>query len=279
MMVKMTGIAWSAVKIALAVYIGLSILLYFMQSKYVFYPRRKLMRTPVDEGLYCENVLCTTQDGETVAGWYVPGAGYKSTGKAVMLCHGNAENMGDRVETILTFQRMGYDTLVFDYRGYGSSTGRPTEEGTYLDALAAWNYLKGEKSIPADRIVVYGCSLGGAVATWLAAQVHPGVLVLESTFTSAPDMARRIYPYLPVKLICRFQYNSLSLINKVRCPVFIAHSPQDEMIPWEHGRALFDKAREPKKMFSMSGGHNDGGLDADSEYQRELKAFLAEHVK
>jgi fermentation-respiration switch protein FrsA (DUF1100 family) len=164
-----------------------------------------------------------------------------------------------------------------EYRGYGKSSGKPTEKGTYADAMAAWTYLTETRGTSADSIVVYGRSLGGAVAAWLAAQVRPAALAIDSTFTSAPDMAKRMFAYLP-RFICRFRYDTRAQLGNVACPVFVAHSRQDEMIPFEHGRLLFDAAPEPKTFLELNGGHNAGGLENSDSYQRALHAFVQRHV-
>lgn len=269
---------WSVIKIVVLVYVCLSLYLYWKQSRYVFYPRRKIFYWPSDFGMNFEHVVFTTQDGETLAGWFVPADGIKGTGRILVFCHGNGGNIGDRVRAIESFGNLGLDVLIFDYRGYGNSTGKPSEQGTYMDALAVWNHLK-TRMVPQEKIVVYGESLGGAVAVWLAEQVRPGALVVESCFTSAADLARKMFPLLPVKLICRFKYDSLSMIGNVRCPVLVAHSSEDEMIPFGHGKRLYEKAPEPKKFVEMKGQHNDGGIIINEGYQKALKEFLEEHLK
>jgi len=274
----MADIVWPIIRIAAAVYIGLSLLLYFRQTKYVYFPSRKVIDNPGDIGLHFEDVLLKTQDGETISCWYVPAGSYQGSGKVVIFSHGNAGNIGDRLGTIEVFNKMGYDVMIYDYRGYGASTGVPSEKGTYWDALTVWNYVKGEKGIPPEKIVLFGRSLGGAISAWLAEQVDPGALVVESSFTSAAAMARKMFPYLPVNLICRFDYNSEERLKNVTCPVVIASSVDDEMIPFKHGEKLFAAAREPKMFVEMRGGHNAGGLDIDASYQSRLAEFLAEHI-
>lgn len=274
----MAEIIWPVVRIAVAVYIGLSLLLYFRQTRYVYYPSRKVVDNPGDIDLYFEDVLLQTQDGETISCWYIPAGGYEGSGKVILFSHGNAGNIGDRLGTIQVFNRMGYDVMIYDYRGYGASTGTPSEQGTYWDALTAWNYVKGDKGIPPEKIVLFGRSLGGAVAAWLAEQGKPGALILESTFRSAPEMARKMFPYLAVNLICKYDYNTGERLANITCPVLIAHSTDDEMIPFKHGRELYKLAGEPKVFVEMRGGHNAGGLDIDSSYQQTLREFLAEHI-
>jgi hypothetical protein len=274
----MSDIVWPIIRIAVAVYIGMSLLVYFRQAKYVYYPSRKIIDNPGDIGLHFEDVLLKTQDGETISCWYVPAGGYTGSGRVVIFSHGNAGNIGDCLGTIEVFNKMGYDLMIYDYRGYGASTGTPTEEGTYWDALTVWNYVKGDKGVPPEKIVLFGRSLGGAVSAWLAEQVDPAALIIESSFTSAAAMAGKMFPYLPVGLICKFDYNTEERLRNVTCPVVIASSIDDEMIPFSHGQKLFEAASEPKMFVEMRGGHNSGGLDIDSAYQSRLAEFLAEHL-
>jgi len=275
-------LALSILRIVLAVYVGLCLLLLFRQSSYVYYPDRQVGLTPAYFRIPFEDVRIETGDGETLAGWYVEAADGAAEPCAnsltVMLCHGNGGDIGDRLMTVQTFRDMGLNVLLFDYRGYGDSTGRPSEQGTYTDAMAVWEYLTRERGARPDRIVIFGRSLGSAVGTWLAKRVEPAALVLESAFTSAPDMAGRMFPYLPVRLLCRFRYDTIGVIGEVGCPVLVIHSPGDEMVPFEHGKRLFDAAQEPKQMIETRGGHNDGGVEADALFLRAFKSFLAKHA-
>jgi fermentation-respiration switch protein FrsA (DUF1100 family) len=224
-----------------------------------------------------EGVELRTEDGETIAAWFVPAPGGLPRG-TVLFCHGNAGNIGDRIGSIATFHNLKMDVLIFDYRGYGQSTGKPSEKGTYRDAMAAWSYLTEERGLRPGQIAVFGRSLGGGVASWLAARTQPGALVLESAFTSAGDMATKMFPLLPGKLVCRFRYDSLAQLKEIRAPVLIAHSRDDTMIPIKYGRRLFEAAREPKRFVEMAGDHNAGGLDVDPEYQRVFREFMDQHL-
>ena len=208
----------------------------------------------------------------------LPVAAEGLAGKTVLFCHGNGGNLSDRLDTIVVFHHWRMNVFIFDYRGYGNSTGQPTEEGTYLDARAAWDYLTGARGIPADRIALYGRSLGAAVASHLAVDVHPPVLIMESTFTSAAEMAAVMFPWLPGRLVCRFRYDNMARIGRVRCPVLIAHGKGDRMIPYAQGRRLYEAASRPKTFVELGGDHNSGGLGIEPAYQREAKAFLLRHL-
>jgi pimeloyl-ACP methyl ester carboxylesterase len=192
----------------------------------------------------------------------------------VLFLHGNAGNISHRLDSVQMFHRLGYSTLIFDYRGYGNSAGAPSEEGTYRDAEAAWGYLTGQQHIPACRIVLFGESLGGAVAAWLAARQKPGALVIASGFTSVPDLGQHIYPYLPVRWLARIHYDTRVYLRAVAVPVLVAHSPDDDMIPYEHGRVLFTTAKPPKQFLELAGGHNDGFIFMREVWVKVLGDFL-----
>jgi fermentation-respiration switch protein FrsA (DUF1100 family) len=280
----MTELMWSILRIVVASYIGVALIVILRQSSYVYYPDKQVIITPAYFKIGFEEVTLTTADKETIAAWYVPapsevpGSAQGLRGLTLLFCHGNAGDIGDRIDSIKTFHEMGLNTFIFDYRGYGDSTGKPTEQGTYLDAMAAWEYLTKTRSVAPRDIIVFGRSLGGGVASQLAEKVHPGALVLESSFTSAQDMAFKMFPYLPIRLFCRFKYNSIDRVGKADCPVLIANSADDRTIPFEHGQRLYDACLEPKCFVEMSGDHNVGSLDADKEYQQTFVEFLGTHL-
>ncbi len=260
-------------------FVTTSVYVALAQSKYVYYPDRHLAATPAASGLVFEDVSVTTEDGETISGWFVPRVtDGKHAEYTVLFCHGNAGDMGDRVGSIQTFHRLGFNTLIFDYRGYGKSTGKPTEEGTYKDVLACWDYLVDERGIRPANIIMFGRSLGGAVACWMAARGNPGALVLESAFASAPAMAALMFPFLPTSLFCRFKYDNETTIATVQCPTVVAHSRSDRTCPFSQSQRVFSAANEPKLFVEMQGGHNDGGLDSNPQYQAQLVEFLKEHL-
>jgi len=263
--------------IALVVaYVVIVLLVYFGQSRLVYFPEKQLGNTPSAVGLDYSSVNISTSDGETLHGWWMPVPDAKGT---VLFFHGNAGNISHRINYLTMFKRLGYDTLLFDYRGYGQSSGTPSESGTYLDAQAAWHYLTATKEIAPERIVLFGESLGGAVAAWLAAREKPGLLVLASTFTSVPELAGEIYPFLPVRWISRFAYNTMASLQSVSCPVFIAHSPQDDIVPFHHGEQLFQTALEPKQFLPLEGGHNTGFIFMQPAWKKTLGAFMDEHLR
>jgi hypothetical protein len=268
---------WQILGILAAAYAGLGLALFALQSGMVYYPEigREVVATPRQAGLDYEDVRLVTADGVALHGWFVPRSQARGT---VLFLHGNAGNISHRLDSLQMFHRLGYSTLIIDYRGYGNSGGKPSEQGTYRDAEAAWRYLTETRRIPADTIVLFGESLGGAVAAWLASQHRPGALVIASGFTSVPDLAVKFYPYLPVRWLSRFDYGTRAYLRTVEAPVFIAHSPEDEIVPYQHGRALYDAAKEPKQFLELSGGHNEGFIFVRDSWARALGEFLDEHV-
>jgi len=192
-----------------------------LQARLIYFPSSEYHSTPRDVGLSYERVDLKSTDGELIAAWYVPKPGAKGS---VLFCHGNAGNIADRLATIQAMHQLGYNILVFDYRGYGESTGRPTEAGTYLDAEAAWTHLVNDRHEKPARIAVFGESLGGAVAIELALRHPPGAVVVQATFTSLIDIGRLHYPLLPVGWILRYRYESINKIGQVAAPKLFIHA-------------------------------------------------------
>lgn len=267
---------WSAIQIGLLVYLGLLALVYFMQDSLVFQPAfdREFRATPASIGLPFERLAVTTADKETLDGWHLPaGPGSPARG-LVILFHGNAGNISHRLDYLRMFHDLGFAALIIDYRGYGRSSGKASEEGSYLDADAAWCHATEVLGYPAERVVLYGESLGGAVATQLAAARKPGALVLASTFTSVPELGTEIYPWLPIRLLARIRYDSRERLTHVRSPVMVIHSRQDDIIPFAHGEHLFAAAREPKRFLEIAGGHNESFVFGREAWVRQFDYFL-----
>jgi pimeloyl-ACP methyl ester carboxylesterase len=252
-------------------------LVFVFQSRLVYYPQigREMTVTPQAYGLAYETVEVLTEDGERLHAWWVPAERPRG---AVLLFHGNAGNISHRVEYLPVFHRLGYSTFLVDYRGYGRSTGSPSEAGTYRDALAAWRHLTGTLGVAPGDVVLFGESLGGAVASWLAARHPPRALVLASTFTSATDLGAEIYWFLPVRLISRIGYDNLANLKSIRVPVLIAHSRDDEIVPFSHGERLYAAAHAPKQFLEMRGGHNSAFVFAREAWVNTLAEFLARHA-
>lgn len=258
-------------------YVALAALLFIFQSRFIYFPEmgREDRATPAQLQLPFEEVRIATPDGEVLHGWFVPAPQARAT---VLFLHGNAGSIAHRLDWLPMFQRLRLSALLIDYRGYGASTGRPTEAGTYTDAEAAWRHLTEDRRIPPGRIVIFGESLGGAVAAHLAARVNPAALVLHSAFTSAPDLAADLYPFLPVRLLIRFAYDTLGAVRVSHCPLLVAHSPQDEIVPAAHGRRLYEAATGQKQWTELAGSHNDGFLFMRPEWVQQFDAFLQRHL-
>ena len=246
---------------------------YFTQGSLVYFPNvaRDHIATPAASGLAYEEVSIKTDDGETLHAWWVPAADPRGV---ALVFHGNAGNISHRVDYARMFHSLGYGTLLVDYRGYGKSTGAPSEEGTYRDALASWRWLMDVRAVRPDEIVVFGESLGGAVACWMAAREKPRALVLASTFTSIPDLGAEVYRFLPVRLLSRFKYDTRECLEKITAPVLIVHSPRDDIIPYAHGERLYAAANEPKRFLEIAGGPNDGFIHTRAEWVQALGEFL-----
>jgi fermentation-respiration switch protein FrsA (DUF1100 family) len=267
---------WSVLQIALLVYLGLTVLIYFNQASLVFLPEvdRDFRASPADIGLEFTALKLTTADGETLDGWFVPANAKHVTRGLVIFFHGNAGNIGHRLDYLRMFHDLEFATLIADYRGYGRSSGTPSEEGTYLDADAAWRHATQTLGFPARKIVIFGESLGGGVASHLAAGNRPGALVLASTFTSVPDLGAELYPFLPIRMLARVHYETLALLPQLACPVLVIHSRNDDTIPFAHGRRLFEAAHPPKQFLEIEGGHNDGFVFSRKDWINRLDGFL-----
>ncbi len=272
---KLLRMIWSIVSIVVCIYIGLLVIIFVFQSNFIYFPQKEIFETPDMAGLPYETISFAAADGVKLSGWFIPAE--KPRG-VILFCHGNAGNITHRLASILVFHRLGLSTFIFDYRGYGASEGKPSEKGTYLDAEAAWRYLTEEGHLPPTGIILFGRSLGGAIATRLAQDRTPKALIVESTFTSVPDIAANIYPFLPVRLLTRFDYNAREHIRKVNCPVLIIHSTGDDIIPFAHGRRLFEAAKEPKQFLEIAGTHNDGFITSGASYEEGLDAFISGHL-
>ncbi|MBC7944434.1 MAG: alpha/beta hydrolase [Burkholderiales bacterium] len=266
------------VTIIAGAYVALVLLLYWFQARLVYYPQigRELVATPASVGLGYEELAIPTADGKALHAWYVPAHDARGV---VLFVHGNAGNISHRLVAFGIFNEVGLDTLIFDYRGYGKSPGRPSERSTYEDAQAAWDYLTMVRGIAPGRIVIFGESLGGAIAAWLAARVEAGALVLTCTFTSMPELAGSLYPVFPSKLLSRFDYGTEESLASVHSPVLVAHAPDDRIVPFAHGRQLFDAARSPKQFLELTGAHGDAFRLNRERWVRTLGQFLDQYLQ
>lgn len=267
---------WKFLLIGLAVYALLVAMIYVRQESMIFFPDmpgRQLIATPGQIGLAFEDINFTTDDAVKLHGWFISAEEPLGT---LLFFHGNAGNISHRLESIEIFNSLGLNVFIIDYRGYGKSEGKISENGTYRDADAAWRYLTEDRGVNADTIIIFGRSLGSAIATWLASQRDAAGLIIESGFSSVPSMAQRLYPFLPVRLLSSFDYDTESNVSNVNSPVLVIHSKTDEIIPYEEGRRVFDSAPPDRRSFlDINGGHNDGFLLSRETYVKGLENFLS----
>ncbi|HJP45522.1 MAG TPA: alpha/beta hydrolase [Arenicellales bacterium] len=258
-------------------YGALAIFLYFYQPRLLYLPglpTRELVATPKQIGLEYQEIRITTQDDVALSGWFLPHQQPRAT---LLFLHGNAGNISHRLESLDIFHHLGLAVLIIDYRGYGQSSGRPSEEGTYQDAAAALRYL-GQRGVPPDRVVVFGRSLGAPIAAWLASREPVAALIVESAFASAPQIAAKLYPWLPVRWLTRFRYDTAGYAAKTSSPVLVIHSLEDDIIPFEQGRIVYDSLKGESEFLELTGGHNDGFLVSGARYTNGIDRFLTAHV-
>jgi fermentation-respiration switch protein FrsA (DUF1100 family) len=234
-------------------------------------PSRRVDVTPQQVGLSFESVELKTEDGVKLHGWFIPHATPRAT---LLFFHGNAGNISHRLDSLVLFNKLRLAVFIIDYRGYGNSEGKLSEDGIYQDAQAAWRYLTETRGIPGTKILLFGRSLGGAVAAYVAAHNDAMGVVLESTFTSVPDIAADLYPWLPVRWLSRYHYNTLERMAAIDSPVMIVHSRHDEIIPFRHARKLFERANEPKRFLELSGDHNYGFMQELDRYREHWDDFI-----
>jgi fermentation-respiration switch protein FrsA (DUF1100 family) len=267
---------WIIPAAIVTLYVGIMVVMYFLQPGLVYFPSRNVDFSPENMGLEYEDIILKTGDGIEIHGWFIPANDSRAT---LLFCHGNGGNISHRLESIMQFHKLGLSVFIFDYHGYGRSGGRPGEQETYLDTEEAWRYLIETRGIDPESVIIFGRSLGGAVATWLATQHKPKALIIESSFLSIPDIAAHHYPFLPVKLLSRYSYSTKDNITNIDVPKLIIHSPDDNIIPYRHGEKLFDLAGEPKQFLQISGSHNDGFLVSDAKYTDGLDSFLTQYLE
>jgi len=242
---------------------------------YPNHPGRQVTRTPADAGLNYEPVTLTTVDNVRVSAWLLPAD--RPDAPTLLFFHGNAGNLGHRVEKCRVFHELGLQILVLDYRGYGDSEGRPSEKGTYRDADAAYQYLTQTRGIAPKDIVLYGESLGSGVAVDLASRVPVGGVILEAAYTSVADTGQQIFWFLPgiIRLLVYNRYDSRRKIARINAPLLQLHSRQDRVFSYErHAERLFAAAREPKQLVPLRGTHNDAFFVSEPLSRQAIQDFL-----
>jgi uncharacterized protein len=260
------------------VFIGFAAWLMWNEPRLLYHPNREIEQTPDKLGLHYENINLTTSDGVNINGWFLPGENlaedHQQTRLTVLCFHGNAGNISHRLEKVGIFRELGVDTFIIDYRGYGRSEGQPTEEGTYRDAQAAYEYLTQQRKLKPRSIVVYGESLGTAIAVDLASKVEVRGLVLEEGFTSTADVGQKMFPFFPVHWLVRNKYETLPKMPGIHVPLLILHSREDEVFSIDHAQRLLAAANEPKQFVELRGGHNDAFAVSALTYRAALSKFF-----
>ena len=252
-------------------YIAATGFIWWRQDSLVFGPSAEYHSLPDGQGLVYEDVDIEVVPGTNIRGWFVHALAEPRG--AILYFHGNGGNLSSNLSRIRSFADEGFDSFSIDYEGYGASDGVPSEANLYRDADAAWEWLTKTKGVDPQQIVVWGHSLGGGVASWCAARQKPRMVVLESTFTSIPDLGAQIYPVLPIRLIAHNIFANLERVQAIRAPILIAHSKDDGVIPFEMGQALFRAANEPKRFVELGGNHNNGFVSTPSAW-KEMKEFF-----
>lgn len=267
-------VAISALIVTALFYTGIALLFYFTQERYVFSPQSQLTKYPDLLGLKYEDVELKTDDGVKLNGWYLPN---ENSSRIILYCHGNEGNISDRLDHLKLFHDLGFNIFIFDYRGFGKSTGKITERGTYYDAAMAWQYLRLVHNFKAENIIIFGRSLGAPIAARVAANQNPSALIIESGFISIQALGAKLFPYLPVSLLTRFSYDTQNYLKRVKCPVLVIHSDEDEIIPFRHGRELFDNITGKKMFLKISGTHNTGFKTSQELYLNGLRNFFSKY--
>lgn len=258
-----------AVALPVLLYLGVLAFLRLREPRMLFHPDTRVVSNPAAEfGLRERTVSYASADGTRLSAWIVPAAHSDSSGMWLLICHGNLGNIGygERPRFYAAMRDLGVNLLAFDYRGFGASEGVPDERGLYDDAVASYRFLRDSLGVPAERIILFGHSLGTGVAVETATRVPAAALVVEAGYTSIADRGQELYPYLPVRYIMRSHFASLEKIARVRVPILFLHSRTDDVIPYAHGERLFAAATGRKRFVTVRGAHDDAFRVDSSTY-------------
>jgi len=251
---KLPGKSWIVIKLLVILLVGvvvLRLMFRMFERSQIYQPTRAFWAQAGDLGVPWEDVFFHSEDGIKLHGWYFRSMdATRGNQRAVLICHGNGGNIGHRLDLCSVYLELGLDVFVFDYRGYGKSGGRPSEEGTYLDAQAAHQWMQTTGRFKPDRIIAHGESLGGAVVVELARRAGLAGIILQSTFTSIPDIGAEIFPWLPVRRIASFHYDTRTKLPAIKIPVLFLHSRTDRLIVFKHAERNFAVANEPANIMS-----------------------------
>lgn len=263
---------WIGAVLAPFVLLGL---LRSFEYRQVFQPSRDFILDAKDLSPWVEEVSIATEDGLTLNAWYFPALKTSSEAPwAILVSHGNAGNISHRLELYEILEQTGAAILAYDYRGYGRSEGRPSEAGVYKDIEAAYQWLRSQGFTP-DRMILHGTSLGAAPSVHLAASAPVGGLVIRSAFTSVPDLGRELFPFLPVRLVGKIQFDNQARLPEVSCPTLILHGREDTMIGFHHAEANFKAATEPKRLYDfLPGDHNESAQSVADPYIQAILQLM-----
>lgn len=259
--------------IGLIIIIGAAFYLFYpkIESFFVFFPERAFDLTPKDVHLNHEEVYFHTEDGKRLHGWFFP---LEGKSPVILFCHGNAGNISHRLDNVRLLLKHNFQVFIFDYRGYGKSSGRPSEKGVYKDGLAAYEYLIGKRHLPPDQIIMFGRSLGAAVAIEVALNKKVRSIIIESAFTSTKDMAKALWLFSLFSYFLPANYNNLEKIGRIRVPKLIIHGDADDIVPFSMGQKLFNASNRPKYFLRLKGaGHNDTYLLGKESYFQTFAGF------
>jgi len=229
-----------------------------------------MTRTPADMHWSYEDVWADVPGGRT-HGWWIP---FEHARGAVLYSHGSGKNISNYLDDMAFFRDLGLSVLMYDYGGYGQSTGRPSEARCYADIRAMWSHLVHVCNLPPERVILMGSSMGGGVTTDLAAEAKAGAMILEATFTSIPDVVSGEYPWIPAHLIAHTRFVNVDKVSRIRCPVLIIHSVDDDTVPFAHAERLYERVNAPKTFLEIHGSHGGGKFSSREQYAAGLKAFL-----
>jgi fermentation-respiration switch protein FrsA (DUF1100 family) len=255
---------------------GFALWLRHNESRLIYFPERTLEANPRQAGLAYQDVWLHSKDNIKLHGWFMPSP--QPSGLTLLLLHGNAGNISHRMDKYSVLLELGVNVFTFDYRGYGDSAGEPSEAGLYRDADAAYRYLTERRGVDPQRLLLYGESLGSAVAIDLASRLPSGGVILEEAFTSAADVAQHMYPFLPMRWLIRSKFDTLGKIALINAPLLILHSQDDELFPLSYAQHLFAAAKPPKQLVVLHGGHNDAFIVSAKQYRAALQSFFAERI-